>query len=347
LAGLLGISDGIQLAESLRQWVEEVLKNGSNKRDAKWSESIAVGGRGFVSDIKSKLGSRAIGRKIIGAGDSEDYELCETQTSYNPLLAPEKAALRPENCYFWDVFSEDSIRQLGPTRIRKTVQPLIPPDLCKKPRRPVNSDVRRKRTMKMIICVALVLSVGAVSLAVAGATNSTLPTTSETNLVFREPFTLKLHVDKDQYYEERYDRKIPFVADNDVYLFCGESFGLKLAVTNGEVATVTYQKDKAGADVEVEFKQEIDKDGNPMTMLVLKSNIKNVLYIDALMTVPERKGIYKTSILPLQPGIMGFESWPHPIVQLVLRNLRFEEKSPNNTSEGIRRPASGSPKPSR
>ena len=55
---------------------------------------------------------------------------------------------------------------------------------------------------------------------------------------FREPFTLKLHVDKENYYEERFDRKIPFVADNAVYLFAGESFGLKLNVTNGEIATL-------------------------------------------------------------------------------------------------------------
>lgn len=201
--------------------------------------------------------------------------------------------------------------------------------------------------MKLISGVALVFGLGTVCLAAGATTNSTAARGSETNLVFREPFTLTLRVDKEHVYEERYDRKIPFVADNDVYLFSGESFGLELGVTNGEIATVTYLKEKAGADVEVEFKQEIGKDQDPMMMLVLKSNIKQVLYIDALMTVPERKGIYKTSILPLQPGLMGFESWPHPIVQLVLRNLRFKESPPNNTSEGIRRPPSGSPKPSR
>ena len=79
--------------------------------------------------------------------------------------------------------------------------------------------------MKMITCVALVLGFSAVCLAAGGTTNSTPAKTSETNLVFREPFTLKLHVDKDHYYEEHYDRKIPFVAGNDVYLFCGESSG--------------------------------------------------------------------------------------------------------------------------
>jgi len=146
---------------------------------------------------------------------------------------------------------------------------------------------------------------------------------SEAELVFRKPFTLKLHVDKDHYYEETFDRKIPYVADNDVYLFSGESFGLKLNIMNGKIGPVTYNKEKAGADIELEFTQKTQKDGNPMMMLVIKSNIKQILYMDALMTVPGKEGIYKTNILPLQPGLSGYESWPHPIVQLVLRNLRL------------------------
>ncbi len=190
--------------------------------------------------------------------------------------------------------------------------------------------------MNGIYLIAWALSVSTACLA-AGATTNHEPTTpTETNLVFRQPFTLKIRVDKGQYYEERYERKIPYVAANDVYLFCGESFGLKLGITDGEVVSVTYQKEKTGADVEVEFKQEDGKDGEPMTMLVLKSNVKRALFIDALMTVPERKGIFKTSILPLQPGRMGFESWPHPIVQLVLRNLRFTQTTPNQSPEVIR-----------
>jgi len=148
---------------------------------------------------------------------------------------------------------------------------------------------------------------------------------TQANLVFREPFTLKLHLDKEHYYEEQYDLRIPFVASNDIYLFSGESFGVNLGVTNGEIIAVTYQKDKAGADIEIQFKQEIQKDDRPMMMLILKSNIKQVLYLDALMTIPEKKGIYNTSILPLKPGLMSYESWPHPIVQLVLRNLRLKE----------------------
>ena len=42
LAPLLGFKDNDQLSEYHRNWVEEVLKNGSNQRDAKWTESIAA-----------------------------------------------------------------------------------------------------------------------------------------------------------------------------------------------------------------------------------------------------------------------------------------------------------------
>jgi len=170
----------------------------------------------------------------------------------------------------------------------------------------------------------------------SSAQSAQLPKSApESSLALREPFTLKLHVDKEHYYEEQFDRKLPFVAGNNVYLFAGESFGLKLNMTNNEIVAVSYQKEKAGADVELEFKQESEKGGEPMMMLVLKSNLKQVLYMDALMTVPKKKGIHKTRILPLQPGLMGFESWPHPIVQLVLRNLRLTEKSPDDTSDGL------------
>lgn len=74
---LLGIRDEDQLSEYHRNWVEEILQNGLNHRDAKWTESIAVcpvksihfiyltgvGNKEFVTETKAKLGVRAIGRR--------------------------------------------------------------------------------------------------------------------------------------------------------------------------------------------------------------------------------------------------------------------------------------------
>ena len=68
------------------------------------------------------------------------------------------------------------------------------------------------------------------------------------------------------------------------------------------------------------------KDDKPMMMLIIQNKSKRKLFLDALMTTPADKEIHKTSIAPIPPGLSDYESWPHPIVQLVLRNFRFTEK---------------------
>ncbi|MGA1870951.1 MAG: hypothetical protein ACMUJM_20635 [bacterium] len=142
--------------------------------------------------------------------------------------------------------------------------------------------------------------------------------------VFRETFTLKLHVDKGHYYEEKFDR-IPYIHNNAVYLFAGESFGINLQMENQKIKNILYQKDIDKADIDFRFSQEIEKDGSSMMMLVIKNKTKNKIFMDALMTIPGKKGIYQTTILPLMPGLSGYESWPHPIVQLVLKDIRLKK----------------------
>ena len=101
LSALLGIKDSDQQKESHRKWVEEILKNGSNHRDAKWTQSIAVGDKDFVMETKAKLGAKAIGRR--GMKNLEGYELKESQSPYNRVFDPEKCNLRPKNDYIWQI----------------------------------------------------------------------------------------------------------------------------------------------------------------------------------------------------------------------------------------------------
>jgi hypothetical protein len=57
--------------------------------------------------------------------------------------------------------------------------------------------------------------------------------------VFCEPFTLKLHIDKEHFNEQKFD-KMPFVQNSNVYLFKDEEF---LDVRNDSIVTVKYQPD--------------------------------------------------------------------------------------------------------
>src|SRR5262252_8267328 len=107
--------------------------------------------------------------------------------------------------------------------------------------------------------------------------------------VMRDPFTLRLKIDKDNFSDIHFDRQ-PYVSDNEVYLFSGDKFGVNLVLKDGRVAEIRYQQ---GVSME------------------------------ALMSIPGKKDVFKTSILPVKPGKSGLESWPHPISQLVLGNLQL------------------------
>ena len=84
LKDLLGIKDNDQLSEYHRNWVEGVMKNGSNQRDAKWTESVAVGDKEFVMETKAKLGAKAIGRRA--SENNEGYELKGTAKPLQPCF---------------------------------------------------------------------------------------------------------------------------------------------------------------------------------------------------------------------------------------------------------------------
>lgn len=140
-------------------------------------------------------------------------------------------------------------------------------------------------------------------------------------LALRDPFTLKLKLQGGSNYEEHFDA-VPYVKDGSIYIFPGEKFGVNAQVDGDKIASLSYVKDAAKADIRREFTERGGGNG-VMMLLVIENKLKQTLYLDAGMQVPNRKGAYKTSILPVIGGKAGFESWPHPISLLILRNLRF------------------------
>jgi len=85
-----------------RGWVTEALeKQGWQKRQPQWTESIAVGSEGFVRETKERLGAKAMWREVVGVNGT--YELRESLTSYEDDFGPKNIDLRPENAFFWDI----------------------------------------------------------------------------------------------------------------------------------------------------------------------------------------------------------------------------------------------------
>lgn len=54
-----------QFRNDYNGWLEAATRHGKPSREPAWSESIAVGGKEFIENIKQRLGVKAIHQEII------------------------------------------------------------------------------------------------------------------------------------------------------------------------------------------------------------------------------------------------------------------------------------------
>ena len=70
----------------------------SENRDSKWTQSIAVGDKEFISKTKKRLGDKANGRREVKS--ETGYELKETQKPYGNITFHE---CKLGNMFDWDI----------------------------------------------------------------------------------------------------------------------------------------------------------------------------------------------------------------------------------------------------
>jgi len=108
LRKLCGFSNPEHFTEQHRQWVHEAVARGKKQRETCWTESIAVGGIGFVDEIKARLGVKGVGRRVEQQ-QADRFVLKEESGAYSVDFEPQNGCLSPNNTYVWDVLFEDSI----------------------------------------------------------------------------------------------------------------------------------------------------------------------------------------------------------------------------------------------
>ncbi len=97
---LLAFKDFESLKAAHRQRVEDALRQ-SNGRDTRWTESIAVGDKGYIEKTKKLLGKKASGWSIV---ESETgFELRESLIPYeiNHDLCEH------DNQIYWDIGTDE------------------------------------------------------------------------------------------------------------------------------------------------------------------------------------------------------------------------------------------------
>jgi len=93
---LLLIESQDELKEAHHKCIEAELKKSQPDRQSKWTQSIAVGEKSFVEQIKERLGIGSKGRKIIE--DDDAYQLRDEQTGYG-----DRVQFNSENSFYWNL----------------------------------------------------------------------------------------------------------------------------------------------------------------------------------------------------------------------------------------------------
>ena len=110
LRQLTGFKDYEAFASVHRKWVHDLLGNNEDKRDSRWSESIAVGSIQFTKRIKTAMGAMAKGRTIRGIKDG--FELRESLLGYNAVLDTENCNIAPKKVLPQNVVGSNSFNRL-------------------------------------------------------------------------------------------------------------------------------------------------------------------------------------------------------------------------------------------
>ena len=112
------------------------------------------------------------------------------------------------------------------------------------------------------------------------------------------------------------------IVNNVLFVSPGDKIGVDLAgAVDGTTLSVTESPAPKKANLVLTFKQE-----KGMMLFTIQNRTKYWLTYEAGIKTPKRDGLYKTSVMPVGPGLSSFESWPYPIDQLALKNFTFSEK---------------------
>jgi hypothetical protein len=134
--------------------------------------------------------------------------------------------------------------------------------------------------------------------------------------------TVRLKLNKKEFFEMEFP-KGPYVADGFINVLAGEEVLVEFDDSDGLLSNARHVKTAAKPERTVSFRLEQTDEG---TVLHVKNPFtKNIIY-DCLIQHYSEQRLRKTSIVPVQAGLVSFEMWPYPVAQVVISNVRYVQK---------------------
>lgn len=134
--------------------------------------------------------------------------------------------------------------------------------------------------------------------------------------------TVRLKLNNKEFFEMEFPSG-PYVAEGFINVLAGEEIFVEFDDADGTLSNPRYVKTIAKPERTVSFRLAQTDEG---TVLSVKNPFtKSIMYDCAIQHYSEQR-FRKTSIIPVQAGLVSFEMWPYPVAQVVVSGVRYGQK---------------------
>lgn len=138
----------------------------------------------------------------------------------------------------------------------------------------------------------------------------------------RQPYKLKVMVDKKNLYEEDL-KESPYVwPDNTIQMYPGEKLFAEAEIKDGAIVKITAVKENTNPEktLTISFTQVAEGKVHQQMMLKISNPFDKTLTYAASIFILNHSKWVKTSVIPVAPGLSSFESWPDVIISIGIGN---------------------------
>lgn len=165
-----------------------------------------------------------------------------------------------------------------------------------------------------------------IALLICALTSFSVLQAQDTAQLTRKPYTLTMAVDKKNVYEQQVP-EAPFIhyPENTIQLFPGETLYVEIEQTDGVIKSMKAVKEitDSSKTITIAFYQVAEKNIHKSMMLKVQNPFPYQLSYGATMFLLKQKKWYPTDVWPVQPKLIGYETWGDIITSIGLAKWSF------------------------
>jgi hypothetical protein len=142
----------------------------------------------------------------------------------------------------------------------------------------------------------------------------------------RDTFKLELIVDAENNYSMQVPNSPYFVKEKILQIYPSEKLYIETVIKNDSIYSmeVVDKNVNPKRTIEIEFLQNVTDRTDKQMLLKVTNPFDKKLNYDAAMFIVGHDKWVSTSIIPILPNLVNYETWQDTIITLVLENWRFE-----------------------